>query len=269
MLWAPPPMTSTEPPGRCSSCGTTVRQASARLSPAAATRTGSTPSGTGTSMWSAYGTRISSAIMPPHGPLAGPNPYAASSPTRVVEHLAVMPWRHSVQEPHETAHGTTTVCPMARSRDVVALGDHLADALVADAERTPERDRPQDGRRPPGRSGRASGRAAGRGTPAGGSAACHRRSARPRTVARERPAGRSASAPPSLPLQSAPSDELQLPHRTCLPSAGPSQHRHSAVIGRSRGVRRGRDRCPAPAGTAVPGVRPGAVPRSPRSRSWR
>ena len=72
-------------------------------------------SGTGTSMWSAYGTRISSAIMPPHGPLAGPNPYAASSPTRVVEHLAVMPCRHWVQEPHETAHGTMTVCPMARS----------------------------------------------------------------------------------------------------------------------------------------------------------
>ena len=115
MLWAPPPMTSTEPPGRCSSWGTTVRQASERLSPAAATRSGSTPSGTGTSMWSAYGTRISSATMPPHGPLAGPNPYAASSPTRVVEHLAVMPRRHSVQEPHETAHGTTTICPMARS----------------------------------------------------------------------------------------------------------------------------------------------------------
>ena len=74
MLLAPPPMISTDPPGLAESGGTTVRQASARLSLADAIRWAGTPAGTVTSMWSAWGTRKASAIMPPHGPLAGPNP---------------------------------------------------------------------------------------------------------------------------------------------------------------------------------------------------
>jgi hypothetical protein len=62
-------------------------------------------------MWSAYGTRRASATIPPHGPLARPNPYAASVLSRVVEQLAVRPREHSWHSPHDTAHGTTTICP--------------------------------------------------------------------------------------------------------------------------------------------------------------
>ena len=73
------------------------------------------PGGKGTSMWSAYGTRISSATIPPQGPVAAPNPYADRVPAaRVVEHLAVTPARHSRHEPHDTAHGTTTCWPIER-----------------------------------------------------------------------------------------------------------------------------------------------------------
>src|SRR3954451_1692570 len=111
MLLAPPPRISTDPPSRAARGGTTLRQASARLSLAAASRSAGTPAGTGTSMWSAKGTRISSAIMPPQGPLAGPNPNAARVRCVVVEHLDVRPRRQRSQEPHETAHGTTTRSP--------------------------------------------------------------------------------------------------------------------------------------------------------------
>ena len=115
MLWAPPPITSTEPPGRSRRAGATARQASARLSLAAATRSGSTPWGTRTSMWSAYGTRRESATIPPHGPEVAPNPNAARvAPglwATAVEHFAVNPRRHSVQVPHDTAQGTTTTSP--------------------------------------------------------------------------------------------------------------------------------------------------------------
>src|ERR671914_2951187 len=107
MLGAPPRGASTAPPGRSPSGGTTLRQASARLSPAAATRSGGTSGGTGTSMWSANGTLISSATMPPQGPLAGPNPYAASVPLVVVEHFEVSPRRQGGQVPQDTAQGTT------------------------------------------------------------------------------------------------------------------------------------------------------------------
>src|SRR6476469_2082944 len=109
MLWAPPPMISTEPPGRSRNGVTTPRHASARLSLADATRSGGTSAGTATSIWSANGTRNSSATMPPHGPLAGPKPYAASVRLVVVAHFDVRPRRHGSQVPHETAHGTTTV----------------------------------------------------------------------------------------------------------------------------------------------------------------
>jgi hypothetical protein len=60
-------------------------------------------------MWSAYGTRSSSQITPPHDPLAGPNPNAASVPVAVVAHFDVSPCRHGTQVPQDTAHGTTTV----------------------------------------------------------------------------------------------------------------------------------------------------------------
>src|SRR6478672_6687416 len=111
MLLAPPPRISTEPPGRWASGGTTVRHASARLSLAAANRAGGTPPGAGTSMWSANGTRNWSAIIPPHGPLAGPKPNAASVPEVAAAHFDVSPRRQRGHEPHDTAQGTTTRCP--------------------------------------------------------------------------------------------------------------------------------------------------------------
>src|ERR1700742_3344620 len=109
MLWAPPPRISTEPPGRSRRGVTTLGHAAARVSPAEAPRSAGTPAGTSTSMWSANGTRTSSATIPPHGPHAGPNPYAASVLVVVVAHLDVSPRRQGSHVPHETAHGTTTV----------------------------------------------------------------------------------------------------------------------------------------------------------------
>src|SRR3954451_21674663 len=111
MLLAPPPMTRTEPPGRSRNGVTTLRHASARLSLAAAIRSGGTSAGTATSMWSANGARSSSHTMPPQGPLAGPNPYAASVPLVVVAHLDVRPRRHGSQVPQDTAHLIPTVSP--------------------------------------------------------------------------------------------------------------------------------------------------------------
>lgn len=58
-------------------------------------------------MWSANGTRIASAIIPPQAPTAGPSPSAASVPV-VVAHLDVRPRAHRAHVPQETAHGTTT-----------------------------------------------------------------------------------------------------------------------------------------------------------------
>ena len=136
--------TSTDAPGRSASGRATQRQASARLSPAAATRSAGTPAGTGTSMWSANGTRTASATTPPQDPAAGPKPNAASSPPVVVEHLEVRPLRHCAQVPHDTAHGTTTVCPTATPRTSVADGHDLRDALVPDRERALERHRAAD-----------------------------------------------------------------------------------------------------------------------------
>lgn len=63
-------------------------------------------------MWSAWGTRIRSVTMPPHGPLAGPKPYAARVPRVVGAHLEVSPARQRWQVPQETAQGTTTVWPI-------------------------------------------------------------------------------------------------------------------------------------------------------------
>src|SRR3954470_910579 len=104
MLLAPPPRTSTDPSGRLASGGTTLRHASAMLSPAAATRRAGMPAGTVTSMWSAYGTRISSAIIPPQDPLAEPKPYAATGRLElvVVAHFDVSPVRQGRHVPHET-----------------------------------------------------------------------------------------------------------------------------------------------------------------------
>src|SRR3954447_10782416 len=118
MLFAPPPRTSTDPPGRLLSGGTTLRHASAMLSPAAATRREGMPDGTVTSMWSAYGTRTSSAIIPPHGPLAEPNPNAATGLLElvVVAHFDVSPARQGGHVPHETAHGTITRSPTVTRR---------------------------------------------------------------------------------------------------------------------------------------------------------
>jgi hypothetical protein len=42
--------------------------------------------------------------MPPHGPLAGPKPNAASVRCVVVAHFDVRPRAQRTQEPHDTAH---------------------------------------------------------------------------------------------------------------------------------------------------------------------
>ena len=73
----------TGAPGRSSKCGPTVRQASHRLSPALARLAASMPSGMGTSMASAKGTRIRSLRAPPQSPPAVPKPYAENCGTAV------------------------------------------------------------------------------------------------------------------------------------------------------------------------------------------
>ena len=109
--------------------------------------------------------------------------------------------------------------PDGEVRDVVALGHHLADALVPDAERTPERDRPQDGthRRVDPAELQAELQGTGHrpmdGQRVSVAAGGHERSHECLPWTGQR---RSRLLPP---LQSAPSDELQLSHRTCLPSA--------------------------------------------------
>lgn len=143
MLCAAPPRTRTLPPGRCSSAGTMHRHASARLSLAAATRRGSRPSGTRTSMWSAKGMRSTSATIPPHEPLAGPNPNAARVLSRVVAHFAVMPRRHSMHSPHETDHGTTTTSPR-RTPVTSAPTSRTSATHVPDRERSLKRHRSAD-----------------------------------------------------------------------------------------------------------------------------
>ena len=109
MLRAPPPITSTGAPGRSSSAGATVRQPSTTLSLTLATLTGSRPSGTGTSMASANGTRSTSDSAPPQSPPTTPKPYMEWGGTD--SQLPVSPRRQAPQSPQEIWNGTDTTSP--------------------------------------------------------------------------------------------------------------------------------------------------------------
>ena len=120
---APPPMISTEPPGRSRKGMTTLRHASARLSLAAATRKGGTPPGLGRACGQRTG-RV--ARRPPCHPRTGrrTEPYAASVARVVVAHLDVglVDMVHSRRRRPPTAQrpadrpGRCTPLPTARTR---------------------------------------------------------------------------------------------------------------------------------------------------------
>src|SRR3954464_6495140 len=79
------------------------------LSDALAAASTDTPWGSGTSMWSAYGTRTRSARKPPQYASPKPKPYV--DPHGTVAQLPVRPSRHGPQEPHDTWNGTITRSP--------------------------------------------------------------------------------------------------------------------------------------------------------------
>src|SRR4051812_13333168 len=79
------------------------------LSDALAAASGETPAGSGTSMWSAYGTRTDSARKPPQYVSPKPNPYVDPHGTDV--QWPVRPARHVSQCPHETSNGTIARSP--------------------------------------------------------------------------------------------------------------------------------------------------------------
>jgi hypothetical protein len=81
------------------------------LSATLATAAGSSPSGSGTSIASANGTRRRSASAPPQSPPSGCMPYA--EPRGTLRQLPVRPAVHASQPPHEIWNGTTTVSPGA------------------------------------------------------------------------------------------------------------------------------------------------------------
>ena len=139
MLTAPsPPTTSTSAPGRASSAGATVRQASGMLSPTAAIVIGSTPSGTGTSMKSGKGTRTRSLSAPPQSPPIGPSPYIAIA--GALRQVSVIPARQLAQAPQQIWKGTAKRCPASTPSTVLTDLGHLGDEFVA------ERKGPGEGR---------------------------------------------------------------------------------------------------------------------------
>ncbi len=79
------------------------------LSEALATAAGSRPCGSGTSMWSAHGTRTRSDRNPPQSPPTAPKPYIAVPLTE--RQLPVRPRRHDSHSPHDTWNGTLTRVP--------------------------------------------------------------------------------------------------------------------------------------------------------------
>src|SRR5215510_2373916 len=94
--------------------GTTVRHASGMLS-RLATIVGETPAGTGTSMASAYGTRTTSEIAPPHpSPPIAPSPYA--DPRWTLVQSDVSPRAQRAHLPQETWNGTPTTSPTLTER---------------------------------------------------------------------------------------------------------------------------------------------------------
>ena len=100
--------TRTRAPGLLFTCGATSRQDRDQLSLAEAMATGSRPSGSGTSMASAYGTRTRSEKRPPQLPPMGA-PYMAMCGTAV--QCAVSPALQGSHVPQLMDHGTTTRSP--------------------------------------------------------------------------------------------------------------------------------------------------------------
>src|SRR4051812_23072852 len=83
------------------------------LSDALAAASTDTPDGSGTSMWSAYGTRTRSARKPPQYASPKPKPYV--DPHGTVAQLPVRPAVQGPQAPHETWNGTITRSPGAKA----------------------------------------------------------------------------------------------------------------------------------------------------------
>ena len=79
------------------------------LSDALATASEEMPSGTGTSMWSAHGTRTRSDRKPPQSPPTAPKPYIAVP--RTERQFPVRPRRQLAHSPHDTWNGTLTRVP--------------------------------------------------------------------------------------------------------------------------------------------------------------
>src|SRR3954452_10198544 len=82
------------------------------LSDALAMAPTDTPDGSGTSMWSAYGTRTRSARKPPQYASPKPKPYV--DPHGTVAQLPVRPCEHGPHVPHDTWNGTITRSPTVK-----------------------------------------------------------------------------------------------------------------------------------------------------------
>src|SRR5215207_10861351 len=105
---------STGEPGALASGPATVLQASGMLSERLATAPGFTPSGIGTSIASAKGTRTASLAKPPYDSFPTGRPYIDSRGTD--SQLPVRPSRHASHSPQEIWKGTLT-----RSLGLVAV----------------------------------------------------------------------------------------------------------------------------------------------------
>src|SRR3954463_9316788 len=79
------------------------------LSDALAAAAGDTPAGSGTSMWSAHGTRTRSARKPPQYASPNPNPYVEPHGTEA--QWPVRPARQGAQLPHDPSNGTIARSP--------------------------------------------------------------------------------------------------------------------------------------------------------------
>ena len=122
-------------PGVRSRWGATVRQPSTTLSQTLAACSGATPSGSGTSIASANGTRRRSLSAPPQSPpTTGPNPYIDRSGTE--RQLPVRPARQRAHSPQLIWNGTTTTITGRNRRYPLPHLDDLGDRLVAERDRT-------------------------------------------------------------------------------------------------------------------------------------
>ena len=101
------------------------------LSESEATAIGSTVSGSGTNIASAYGTSTTSDMNPPPSrPASGPSPYIAINGSE--PHELVTPRRHSRQVPQLSWNGTTTRSPALNPETDVTDRDNLRYAFMSD-----------------------------------------------------------------------------------------------------------------------------------------